>query len=107
MFVRPSDHIDRTADQRLQGLCATAEIIDGGLDAFFLEEPLALGNGEGEVIEERLAADAEHQFRFFWCRGCILRIGRQARGDARKPEGSGTQQDISTCCSHGFLLESF
>ncbi len=107
VFVGAGYHIDGTADQGLKGLRPTTEIVDGGLDAFFLEETFAFGNGEGQIIEKRLAADTEHELRLFRCGGRVLRIGGQARGNACKPKGGGAQQYVSTGCPHGLSSLDF
>ncbi len=51
VFVSTRHHIDGTANQGLQRLCAAAEIVDRGLDAFFLEEAFALCDGERQIIK--------------------------------------------------------
>jgi hypothetical protein len=49
VLVRARHHVDGTADQRLQGLRAAAEIVDLDLETLVLEEALPLRDRERQV----------------------------------------------------------
>ncbi len=59
--IGAGDDVDRAADERLQRLGATAEIVDLDVEPLLLEEALLLGDRKRQVVEELLAADAERQ----------------------------------------------
>jgi hypothetical protein len=59
VLVGAGDHVDRAADQRLQRLRAAAEIVDGDVEALFLEVAEPLADRQRQVIERGLATDAE------------------------------------------------
>src|SRR5690606_26442228 len=89
----------RTADQRLQRFRAAGEVVDRDVQPFLLEEALALGDGQREVVEKRLAADAQGQVRLFR-RGVLRRRRQHAEGRRGKAYARGSDQEVSAF--HGF-----
>ena len=59
MLVGAGDHVDRAADQRLQRLRAAAEVVDGDVEALLLEIAEPLADGQRQIVQRGLAADAE------------------------------------------------
>ena len=59
VLVGAGDHVDRAADQRLQRLRAAAEIVDGDVEPLLLEVAEPLADGQRQIVERGLAADAE------------------------------------------------
>jgi hypothetical protein len=58
------NHVDAAADQCLQCARAAGEVEDFDVEPFRLEIAVALGDGQRQVLEQRLAADADLQFAF-------------------------------------------
>ena len=65
MLVGAGDDVDRTADQRLQRLCAAAEVIDGDVEALLLEISEPLADRQRQIVERGLAADGERDLFLF------------------------------------------
>ena len=59
VLVGAGDDVDRAADQRLQRLRAAGEIVDRHVEALLLEIAELLGDGQRQVVQQALAADAE------------------------------------------------
>ena len=77
--------IDAAADDRLQGARAAGKVEDLDVEAFGLEVAVALGDRQRQVVEQRLAADADLELRLF------ERL-RGYRGDDREHERSQYEQ---------------
>ena len=84
VLVGAGDDVDRTADQRLQRLRPTAEIVDGDVEALLLEISEPLADRQRQIVERGLAADGERQLLLFdglgVCGGAQRKRKRQ-RGD--------------------------
>ena len=63
VLVRAGDDVDAAAQQRLQRARTAREVLDLDVESFRLEIALLLGDGQRQVIEQRLAADADRELR--------------------------------------------
>ena len=85
VLVRAGDDVDAAADQRLQRARAAREVEDLDVQALGLEVALPLGDGQRQVVEQRLAADADRELG-------LLRRLRERGGDGER-EGNGDAGD--------------
>ena len=77
VLVRAGHEVGAAADQRLQRLRAAGEIGDLDVEALVLEIALPLGDRQRQVVEQRLAADADGELRLLG--GLRGRTGRRRR----------------------------
>ena len=89
VLVGAGHHVDGAADQRLQRLRAAAEIVDLDVEPLLLEEALPLGDGQRQVVEQRLAADAERQSRLL-----LGRLRATARGQRHGSRAAAVRSEM-------------
>jgi hypothetical protein len=75
VLVGTGDHVDAAPDQRLQRLGAAGEVEDLDVEPLGLEVALLLGDGKRQIVEERLATDADGEL------GLFGRLRERGRGD--------------------------
>jgi hypothetical protein len=78
VLIRAGDDIDRAADQRLQAFGAAREILDFDIETAIFEKAFTFRDGQWQIIEKRLAADAEDHFRL------LRRALRKRRGHGER-----------------------
>src|SRR5262245_22414441 len=59
MLIGAGDDVNRAADECLKGLRTAAEIVDDDVEALLLEVAEPLGDGQRQIVERGLAADAQ------------------------------------------------
>src|SRR5262245_65954675 len=59
MLIGAGDDVNRAADECLKGLRAATEIVDDDVEALLLEVAEPLGDGQRQIVERGLAADAQ------------------------------------------------
>lgn len=65
MLERAGDDVGAAAHHGLQGLGATREVGDADVQPFILEIAARFRDGQGEVIDQRLAADCDLDLGLF------------------------------------------
>ena len=84
VLVGARHEIDAAADQRLQCARTARKAEDLDVEPFGLEVALPLRDRERQVVEERLAADADRELGFFRRLGGGKRCGQRQRERATK-----------------------
>src|SRR5262249_37776186 len=100
VLVGAGNHVDRSANQRLQGLRAAAEIIDGDVEPLLLEIAEALADGQRQVIERILATHAKRDLVFLQC--LATRHARQRKQNGKRSQ-QGHPQFHGLLLPHGYL----
>jgi hypothetical protein len=87
VLVRARHEVDAAADQRLQRARAAGEVEDLDVEPLGLEVALALGDRERQVVEQRLAADADRELGFS---GAWAAAGETSTGTASASASAAT-----------------
>ena len=104
VLVGAGDHVGAAAHQGLQRLGAALEVVDLDVDACLLEEALALGDGQREVIEGGLAADREDHLALLGLALGARDIGRSHHHRGGRQQGPAPNLQLGHCFLRDRLL---
>ncbi|MCY1557182.1 hypothetical protein D9M68_940120 [compost metagenome] len=65
MFERAGNDVGAATNHRLQGLGAPREVGDADVQPFVLEIAAGFRDGQGEIVDQRLAADGDLDLGLF------------------------------------------
>lgn len=102
MLERTGHHVCTAAHHGLQGTRTPGEIADGDVQALFLEITQALGNGERQVVRQRLAAHGDVDVLFLERLGTGQREGKGR--DAQRTGGACGLDEGTAADGHGVCL---
>src|SRR5262249_50547405 len=88
------DAADGAAGERLQRLRAAAEVVDGDVEALLLEVAEPLCNGQRQIVERGLAADAQSD---------LLLFGRLSLRGAHESQNGDKRCEEKFCLGHVVL----